>query len=121
MKLNGIMIGTENSKKLADFYTKVLGEPVWQQGEWFGYSNGASSSLMIGPHSEVKGKSQEPARIIIGFETKDVKKEFTRIKALGAQIIAEPYQPSKDKADIWLATFADIDGNYLQLTTPWKK
>lgn len=119
MKLNSVMLGTENSKKLADFYTKVLGKPAWEEGDWYAYNKG--TNLMIGTHSEVKGTSKNPARIIIGFEVADVKKEFERIKKFGTKVIAEPYQPNADKnADIWLATFADPDGNYLQLASPWK-
>ena len=119
MKLSGVMLGTENSKKLADFYTKVLGKPGWQQNDWFGYNTGAN--LIIGPHSEVKGTSQSPARIMMMFEVDDVKKEFSRIKAIGAKVIAKPYLPSKDSPDMWLATFADPDGNYFQLMSPWEE
>lgn len=121
MKLNGVMLGSENAKVLGEFYTKVFGKPMWQQGEWYGFDIGGGS-LMIGPHSEVKGKSPTPARIIIAFETPDLQKEFARIKELDATVVAEPYQPSKDdNPDTWLATLADPDGNYLQLSTPWKK
>lgn len=118
MKLSGVMLGSENSKKLAEFYTKILGKPGWHQGDWFGYDAGAN--IMIGPHSEVKGSNESPGRIMMTFEVKDVPKEFERIKAAGAKVIAKPYQPSKENKDMWLATFADSDGNYFQLAPPWK-
>ena len=57
-----------------------------------------------------------PIRIILNFETKDVKGEFSRIKALGTTVIAEPYEMS----GAWIATLADPDGNYFQLLSPWK-
>lgn len=120
MKLNGIMLGSENPQNLADFYTKVLGKPGWQQDDWFGYDAGGTN-VMIGPHSEVKGVNQSPGRIIMNFEIADLQAEFARIKELGAKVIAEPYQPSPEDADMWLATFADPDGNYFQLATPWKE
>lgn len=121
MKLNGVMIGSENPKILGDFYTKVFGKPGWQQDDWYGFAIGGGN-LMVGAHSEVKGKSTSPGRIIITFETDDLQNEFTRIKELGAEVVAAPYQPSKDdNPDTWLATFADPDGNYLQLSTPWKR
>jgi predicted enzyme related to lactoylglutathione lyase len=120
MKLKGVMIGSENSKVLGDFYTKIFGEPGWQQDGWYGFQLG-DDNLMIGMHSEVKGKNDSPGRIIIHIETSDVKGEFDRIKGLGAEVVAEPYQPDKDNnPDAWLATFADPDGNYFQLATPWK-
>ena len=120
MKLNGVMLGTEDTKRLGEFYTKIFGEPMWHEGEWYGYMIG-TGSLMIGPHSEVKGKNSTPGRILIVLQSDDVRGEFEKIKTTGAEIVAEPYQPDKDKsADTWLATFADPDGNYLQLMTPWK-
>ena len=78
-------------------------------------------NLMIGPHSEVHGKNQSPGRIILHIDSDDVKNDSEAIKAQGAVVVAEPYQPSKDdNPDTWLATFADPDGNYFQLATPWK-
>lgn len=120
MKLTGIMLGTENAKALADFYTKVFGEPSWHDDkDLFGYKVG-DGFITIGPHSEVKGKNQSPGRIMMMFATDDVQTEFKRIKELGAKVIAKPYQPSKEDDAMWLATFADPDGNYFQLATPWK-
>lgn len=121
MKLGSIMIGSENPKALGEFYTKVLGQPGWQQDDWYGFGIG-ETSLMIGPHSEVKGSNKTPGRLIINFETENLQNEYKRIKDLGAQIIAEPYQPSQDNnPEAWLATFSDPDGNYFQLATPWKQ
>ncbi|OGG09376.1 hypothetical protein A2154_01130 [Candidatus Gottesmanbacteria bacterium RBG_16_43_7] len=71
--------------------------------------------MTVGKHSEIKGVAKEPQRLIINFETNAVKKEFDRIKKLGAKVIAEPYQ----MMDSWIATFADPDGNYFQLMSPW--
>jgi len=38
----------------------------------------------------------------------------SRIKALGAAVIAAPYQIGQ----VWIATLADPDGNYFLLMTP---
>jgi predicted enzyme related to lactoylglutathione lyase len=120
MKLSGIMIGSDNPKTLGEFYTKVFGEPGWQHDGWYGFTIGGST-LMVGPHSEVHGTSQSPGRMIFNIEVTDVAGEFARIRQLGAEVIAEPYQPSKeDNPDTWLATFADPDGNYFQFASPWK-
>lgn len=118
LNLNSIMIGSQNAKALAAFYEKVLGKkPDMTEGEWFGFSVGACF-LSIGTHDKVKGKSKNPERVIFNFETNEVKKEFSRIKALGATVISEPYQMGEGNA--WIATFADPDGNYFQLMTPWE-
>lgn len=119
MNLNSIMLGSEDSKKLGDFYAKVLGppNPEWSDdaGGWFGFQAG-DGGLAIGPHSEVKGKNQHPGRIMLNFETTDLKAEFERIKGLGAEVVAEPYEPGEG---MQMCTFADPDGNYFQLSTPW--
>jgi predicted enzyme related to lactoylglutathione lyase len=121
MKLRGVMIGSDQPKVLGAFYTKVFGAPGWQQDEWYGFGIG-DGSLMIGPHSDVHGKSQSPGRVMFNVEVEDVAAEFARIKDIGAEVIAEPYQPDKDSnPDAWLATFADPDGNYFQFATPWKR
>jgi predicted enzyme related to lactoylglutathione lyase len=119
VNLTGVMVGSDNAKGLAEFYTKILGSPQWsdEENDWYGYTVG-NGSIAIGPHSEVSGKNQSPGRIMLSFETEDVKGEFDRIAALGAQVVAEPYVPG-GAPDMWLATFADPDGNYFQLSNPW--
>lgn len=121
LNLNNIMLGSEDSKKLADFYAKVLGapNPDWsdEANGWFGFQAG-DGSLAIGPHSDVKGKSQQPGRVMLNFSTPDVNAEFERIKAIGAEVVAEPYEPGGG-GGMLLCTFADPDGNYFQLATPW--
>ncbi len=120
MNLNSIMLGSEDSKGLADFYTKVLGtpNPDWTDGDngWFGFQAG-DGSLAIGPHSDVRGKNQQPGRVMLNFSTPDVNGEFERIQAIGAEVVAEPYEPGG--GGMQLCTFADPDGNYFQFATPW--
>ena len=120
LNLNNVMLGSEEPKRLADFYTKVLGapNPDWsdEASGWFGFQAG-DGSLAIGPHSDVKGRSQQPGRIILNFTTPDVRGEAERIKALGAEVVAEPYEPGG--GGMLISTFADPDGNYFQLTAPW--
>jgi len=109
------MIGTEDVKVLAEFYEKVFDKkPDMTDGEWHGWMVG-SCFFGVGKHSEVKGKAKEAQRIIFNLETKEVKEEFERIKKVGATVIKEPYEMGPG----WIATFADPDGNYFQLMTPW--
>ena len=117
LNLNSLMLGSQEPKVLADFYQKVLEKSAdWEDDGWWGWQVG-DCHLTIGEHSEVKGKAKEPQRLIINLETKEVKKEFMRIKKLGAKVIKEPYQMEK----MWIATFADPDGNYFQLMSPWSE
>src|SRR5207237_4029331 len=79
LNLNTIMVCSEDPEALSAFYTKVLGEPAWDQGGYVGWQPG-SAMLMIGPHSDVKGRNEMPGRIIFNFESPDFKDEFERIK-----------------------------------------
>ncbi|HET7713432.1 MAG TPA: VOC family protein [Patescibacteria group bacterium] len=118
LNLNNVMIGSSDSKALADFYEKVLGQPadLNEGDEWYSWNTSEKMSLSIGPHSEVTGQSKEPERLILNFETTQVKEEFERIKLAGATVVKEPYEMGGG----WIATFADPDGNYFQLMTPWE-
>jgi len=113
--MTSIMIGSEKPAVLAEFYTKVLGKPDWTEEGWWGWKVG-DCWLHIGEHSEVKGIAKEPQRILLNFETRYYKKEYERIKALGAKVVKELYE--LDGA--WISTFADPDGNYFQVNSPWK-
>ncbi len=45
-----------------------------------------------------------------------MKGDFDRLKEAGANVVAEPYRPDEN-AEMWIATFADPDGNYFQLAS----
>lgn len=117
LNFNNIMIGTDNLGPLVEFYTKVLGKPTMIDESYTGWLVG-SGFITIGEHSEVHGKNVDSARVMWNFETKDVRSEFDRIKALGAKVIKEPYEPAPT---YWIATFSDPDGNYFQLVSPWEE
>ncbi len=114
LTFSSILIGTSQPKVLADFYEKVFGKPPdWSENNFHAWQMG-SNYLIIGEHSEVKGKAKEPQRVILNFETREVKEEFERIRDLGAKVVREPYQFE----EAWIATFTDLDGNYFQLNSP---
>lgn len=122
LNFNSVLVFSENPKELSDFYGKVFQkDPDWDDGGYYGYSVG-SAMITIGPHDKVKGKNNNPERIMLNLETKEVKEEFERIKKLGAKAIADPYQMGDDVKDYkgWIATFADPDGNFFQLISPWE-
>lgn len=119
LNLNSFLLSSEGPKKLVDFYKQVLAcGPKRVDGEYSVFDTGACA-LVIGPHSKVQGQNRNPERIILNFETNEVKGEFERIKALGAKVIAEPYSMGDDQ-DFLIATLADPDGNYFQLISPMK-
>jgi len=119
LDLRSILVFSEDPKQLSDFYKKVFQkDPDWVMEGYYGF-NAGKTFLTFGPHDKVKGKNQYPDRMMYNFETRDVKGEFERIKGFGAKVVAEPYKMGED-ADGWIATFADPDGNYFQLMTPWE-
>ena len=69
----------------------------------------------ISDHTEVAAQAKEPGRILLNFDTQQVKEEFERLKALGVTVIREPYVMG---GGYWVATLADTDGNLVQLTSP---
>ncbi len=116
LNLNSVMIGTKQLKTLAAFYAKVFGRRADMsdaKNGFFGWKIG-NSYLSILEHSEMGGETKDPGRVLLNFETSQVKEEFDRIKAIGATVVREPYKMEGG----WIATLADPDGNYFQLVTP---
>ncbi|OGO61325.1 MAG: hypothetical protein A2032_02940 [Chloroflexi bacterium RBG_19FT_COMBO_49_13] len=116
LNLNSVMIGTKQTKVLAAFYEKVIGKPadmVDSENGFFGWQVG-SGYMGVLEHSEMGGKTKDPGRVMLNFETPQVEEEFERIKALGGVVIRAPYQMDGG----WIATLADPDGNYFQLMSP---
>jgi predicted enzyme related to lactoylglutathione lyase len=116
MNLNSILIGSEDPKRLAGYYTKLFGEPMWDEGGFKGWQIG-TGYLTVGPHDQVKGTNAHPGRMIWNIETPDVKVEFDRLKGAGATVVQEPYAPG-EAPEMLIATFADPDDNYFQLVSP---
>ena len=72
------------------------------EGNWFGWLVG-STYFSVGEHSEVADKAKEPQRLILNFDSMEVKKEFERITLLGAGVIKEPYEMQ----GMWIGNCSD--------------
>ncbi len=117
MNFNGILIGSEDPRRLADYYTRLFGEPAWDMQGYVGWQLG-SGFVTVGAHSEVTGKSVHPGRIIWNIESADVRGDFQRFVDAGAIVVREPYTMEGDETGGLIATFADPDDNYFQLMSP---
>jgi predicted enzyme related to lactoylglutathione lyase len=117
MNLNGILIGSEDPQRLADYYTALFGEPGWNEDGYVGWMIG-SGGVTVGPHDQVHGQNPEPGRVIWNVSTPDVQGEFDRLVAAGATVVKEPYSAGDGEMQAWICTFADPDGNYFQLMSP---
>jgi predicted enzyme related to lactoylglutathione lyase len=115
LKLSSVMIGTKQFKALSDFYEKVFGKPADMTDKDNGFCGWQVGDGFVGvlDHSEMGGKAKDPGRVMVNFETSQVKEEFERIKSLGAAVVHEPYEMGNG----WIATLSDPDGNYFQLMT----
>jgi predicted enzyme related to lactoylglutathione lyase len=117
MNLNSILIGSEDPKRLAEYYSKLFGDPGWDDGGYTGWQIG-SGWMTVGPHDQVHGTNAEPGRVIWNIEAADVKAEFDRLVAAGATVVAEPYTAGGEDMEGTICTLADPDGNYFQLMSP---
>lgn len=116
LTLNTIMVCSKQTRALVDFYQGVFGAaPGMADAEhgFYGWQLG-SVYFAILDHSEMGGKNKDGGRIMLNFETQQVKEEFERVKRLGAGVIKEPYEMGGG----WVATLTDPDGNFFQLVTP---
>lgn len=112
--VNSVIIWTEDVKKLANFYRDTLGLKTADMGDEFALFEMGGAQLALGAHSEVKGKSKEPNRVMVNLDVDDAQAEFQRLKAKGVQFVREPSpEPAADGTII--ATLQDPDGNTLQL------
>lgn len=117
--LESITLFSPSAKKLAGFYKGKVGlkikfEAVMGENdeEMYDMSVGKKSGFYIIDHSKVKGKNKQPERIIFNLEVDNIKKEVTRLKKAKVKLVADTYHI---EGYGYIATFADIDGNYFQL------
>lgn len=115
--IDAILIASENPKALSDFYKDKVGLKLEDEIEYgekgesgFMFKVG-SNGLTILPHSEIKGKNSNPARIMLNIEVDDEEAEVKRLKDAGVKVVAEIYHV---EGYGYIATFEDVDGNYFQ-------
>ncbi len=118
--IEGILIGSQNAKKLSDFYKNKVGlkltfEAVMGEGkdESEAYLFGMKGcSLYITDHSTVKGRSKNPDRTMFNLEVDNIEKEVKRLTKEKVKKVKDIYHIEGYGK---IATFEDVDGNYFQL------
>ena len=117
--IESILLFSENAKKLAKFYREVVGLKQTMEAEmgeggenYFGFKIGKGPELGIMDHSRVKGKNKNPERMIFNLEVDDIKKEAKRLTGAKVKKIQDVYHV---EGYGYIATFADVDGNYFQI------
>ena len=110
--LAGVIVWTDDLERLLTFYRDVLGlTPHSVRPDFVSFKWG-NVRLGLGAHSHVAGRTAEPHRIMINLGVDDIHSECDRLKERGVVLVREPEQ---EHWGGWVATFADPDGNILQL------
>ncbi len=111
-RIHSVIIWTEDLARLTAFYRDVIGLQTEMEAEGFVAFQGAGGAqLALGVHSEVKGASKDPYRVMVDLAVDDCQAEYERLKGQGVEFVRPP---SQDQGVI-IATFTDPDGNVLQL------
>ena len=111
-RIHSVIIWTEDLPRLTAFYRDVMGLQLEMETDGFVAFQGAGGAqLALGAHSEVSGRAKDPYRLMVDFQVDDCQAEYERLKGQGVEFMRSPGQ---DEGAI-IATFADPDGNLLQL------
>lgn len=108
----GIVIWTDNLARMTAFYRDTLRFPVHSERPYFVAFEWGAMRFSIGLHSEISGAARDPRRLMINLATSDIRALHARLTAAGVQFIRPP---ERERWGGWVATFADPDGNTLQL------
>ncbi|MEP7103869.1 MAG: VOC family protein [Candidatus Dojkabacteria bacterium] len=119
-KFEGFTIWSEDYKSLANWYKekfnlKQVLEVDIPEDKAIAFEIDPSNDmyLWIGYHSEVKGKTKEPYRLMISYFVDDVDKIYETLKERGVEFIAEPHD--SPTGDLRVLTAKDLDGNIIQM------
>ena len=106
-RLGSLLLGTNQPSELREWYRRVLAPD--QTGD--GPIDLGGFLLVIQPRDDIAPKNDEPGRVVLNFHVDDFAAVEARLRAAGVEWIA----PAEERASGWFATFADPDGNYLQI------
>jgi predicted enzyme related to lactoylglutathione lyase len=110
--LSAVSIWSENLNNLLPFYRDMLGLRVAMQSPGFVVlGEPGTPTIGLGTHSEIRGRNADAARHMVGLETSDLRKDWTRLKASGGEFVEDP----TDYDTVSIATLKDPEGNLIQL------
>jgi len=113
LKVNQLILNINSGQPeaLTQFYRDIVELPrVPDMGESAFDTNGAV--LVIDGHSEVHGRTTEPARVLINFMVDDLAAEQARLEGCGVKFTRTA---GREEWGGVISTFLDPDGNYCQL------
>ena len=109
-----VNINSQEPEKLIAFYRDIVGLKVNAELGPGAFMAGSSTfvALIVEGHSDVKGTTKEPQRVLLNFLVNDLASEEVRLKELGVEFVMSA---TKEPGFGTVATFVDPDGNYCQL------
>jgi predicted enzyme related to lactoylglutathione lyase len=112
--LAGVLVWTDAERfpAMARFYRDTLGlTPRSSKSDFINF-DWAGVRLSVGVHDRVQGPNRDPLRVMIHLTVSDIRAVHARLARAGVVFTREPAQ---EEWGGWVATFADPDGNTLQL------
>ncbi|MGH2542483.1 MAG: VOC family protein [Ardenticatenaceae bacterium] len=113
-EFTGASLWSEDINNLLPFYRDVLGLKVTMESPGYafvGADQPDAPGLLLGTHSEVRGRNTDPARHMVSFASDDLTADWKRLKEAGVEFIEDPTADD----DMWIATLKDPEGNLIQL------
>lgn len=113
MQVSGAVINitSEHAERLGAWYRDVLKLPQAPEMGEFAFRAGPLE-LIIDGHSQTRGQTAEPSRVLLNLFVADIHAEHQRLSEAGVAFIRPPEQ------EPWggiIATMTDPDGNYVQI------
>jgi predicted enzyme related to lactoylglutathione lyase len=112
--LAGVLVWTaaERFPAMARFYRDTLGlTPRSSKSDFINF-DWHGVRLSVGVHDRVHGAARDPLRVMIHLTVADIHAVHARLARAGVVFTREP---EREDWGGWVATFADPDGNTLQL------
>lgn len=108
----GVTIWTDDLERLLSFYRDTLQLTVHRHHGHFVNFDFGNVRLNLGLHDRVRGRAQDPYRIMVHLSVSDIHQEYRRLTDQWVPFIRVP---EREEWGGWVATFQDPDGNILQL------
>ena len=113
MKVNQLIVNvtSEHPARLVAFYRDVVGlvqNPEMGEGAF----DAGGTPFLVDGHSDTKGATKEPQRMLVNFFVDDLQTEQSRLEKSGVKFIRTA---GREEWGGVISTFLDPDGNYCQL------
>lgn len=112
--LSGVLVWTEAERypAMRAFYVEALELAPRSDREHFVNFDWGAQRLTVSVHEGIAGAARDPLRLMINLDVDDIHAVAARLSANGIEFTRPPEQ---EPWGGWVATFADPDGNTLQL------